>query len=145
MAILYKQSHGGLSQYSAHFAHCDKAFIDILSKRVNLNDYIDKLIDKAYNFEAWQGEDIIGLVNAYFNFETETGYITNVSVAVEHHGKGVASNLLDNCIKLALENKLKTISLEVATTNAKAQMLYTKKGFVVESSNENNYIMIKQL
>jgi ribosomal protein S18 acetylase RimI-like enzyme len=145
MDIQYKLNQGEPVQYSKHFAQCDDTFLVSLSQRVNLSDYINKLINKAFNFEAWQGKEIIGLVNAYFNFDTETVFISNVSVVVKQHGKGIASSLLNNCIKLAKEKKIKVISLEVDEKNEKAKKLYAKMGFDFKILNEKIFIMTKKI
>ncbi len=145
MLIQYTQNVGSLIQYQNHFAHCEADFIAALTNRINLDDYIPKLIEKAVNFEAWEENQLIGLVNAYFNVSTETAYITNVSVIVGHQGKGIASILLDKCIKFAIEKQLKSVSLEVASTNIKAQTLYKKYGFSISGSKQDYFIMTKQI
>lgn len=145
MLIQYTQNLGDVNQYRNHFEHCEASFIAALTTRVNLEEYCTKLVEKALNFEAWEENQLIGMVNAYFNAATETAYITNVSVIIGHQGKGIASILLDKCIKFADEKQLKIVSLEVASTNTKAQALYKKYGFSVSSSKEDYFIMTKQI
>jgi ribosomal protein S18 acetylase RimI-like enzyme len=145
MLIQYTQNVGDVNQYRNHFAHCEESFIVALASRVNIEEYCTKLVERAVNFEAWEANQLIGMVNAYFNAITETAYITNVSVIIGHQGKGIASILLDKCIKFAAEKQLKIVSLEVATTNTKAQALYKKYGFSVGGSKENYFIMTKQI
>lgn len=145
MLIQYTQNVGDVNQYRNHLAQCEVNFIAALTARVNLKEYSTKLIEKAANFEAWEEKQLIGMVNAYFNASTETAYITNVSVIVGHQGKGVASILLEKCIKFAAEKQLKIVSLEVASTNTKAQALYKKYGFSVSGSKVDYFIMTKQI
>ncbi|MBL7799325.1 MAG: GNAT family N-acetyltransferase [Chitinophagales bacterium] len=145
MLIQYTQNVGDVNQYRNHFAQCEASFISALTTRVNIEEYCAKLVEKAVNFEAWEENQLVGMVNAYFNVATETAYITNVSVVVGHQGKGIASILLDKCIKFAAEKQLKSVSLEVASTNTKAQALYKKYGFSVSGSKEDYFIMTKQI
>ena len=68
------------------------------------DDYVHKIKDSAYKFEAWDGE-LVGLLAVY-----ERGYITNLSVAKGHRRRGIATKLL----KIASE---KFSSFELETNN----------------------------
>jgi ribosomal protein S18 acetylase RimI-like enzyme len=74
------------------------------------------------------------LIAAYCNdLEKRIAYVTSVSVIKEHMGKGVASNLMHQCIKHMNDLGMSQISLEVASDNPSAIRLYEKCGFI--SSN----------
>jgi len=47
----------------------------------------------------------------------------------DFHGKGVAKMLFEHCVKVSRENKLRTIWLEVMTSQPQAKRFYQKMGF----------------
>lgn len=69
----------------------------------------------------------------------DEGYVTNVAVLPEYRRKGIASKLLEFCLKYATEKQLSFISLEVRKSNASAIKLYEKFGFIVEGERKNFY------
>ena len=79
--------------------------------------------------------------------------ICNIAVAPESRRKGAASALLSEMIKTARELGLKSIFLEVRTSNEAAIALYKKFGFTVsglrrgfyEKPREDALIMIRSL
>jgi len=76
------------------------------------------------------------LVAAYCNDqEKHIAYITSVSVLREWMGKGIAANLMKQCIEHAETSGMWQISLEVASDNTPAIKLYEKSGFVAGKVN----------
>ncbi|MBM4144873.1 MAG: GNAT family N-acetyltransferase [Nitrospira sp.] len=119
-----------------HLRTCDADFVPLLSGRVEINDYAQKIASKATRFEAWSGDTLIGLVAAYCNNqENRIAYITSVSVLREWMGKGVATCLMRQCIENARASGMWQISLEVAEDNMPAIVLYKKSGFVAGKEN----------
>jgi ribosomal protein S18 acetylase RimI-like enzyme len=145
MQITYKMNCVELGQLLKHFEQCEKGFVVELSTRTVIKDYCTKLIDKAVSFEAWSEDNLVGVVNAYFNADTQEAYISNVSVIVSFYGKGIASVLIEQCIKFAEAKQLNSISLEVAITNNIAQMLYKKYGFLVSETKKKYFLMTKKI
>ena len=47
----------------------------------------------------------------------------------EYWGKGIGGKLIDICIQWAKDKRIEQLELEVASTNARAKMLYKKYGF----------------
>jgi ribosomal protein S18 acetylase RimI-like enzyme len=108
----------------------DRDFANALSERVEIGAYARKIFCHAVRFEAWKESTLVGLVAAYCNDkELRTAYITTVSVRSEWRKRGVASQLLDCCIRYARESGMKEIRLEVATESVGAAKLYRKVGF----------------
>ncbi len=71
-----------------HLMECDKSFIPPLSLKVNIEDYAQKIVEKADTFEAWVDGKLIGLIAAYCNnLEDREAYITNVSVVESFGGR----------------------------------------------------------
>lgn len=129
-------------QIFSHLERCDKYFIPILSEKVNIRDYAAKIYEKAVRFEAWDGERLTGLVAAYFNdAKKHSGFITNVSVEADQRGKGIATELLKNCIGYAGQHDFKEIRLEVDKNNFGAIQLYGKLGFEKKGSDQEMLTM----
>lgn len=129
----YSLDKASAEQIAEHLSNCDADFIPTLSSRVVIKDYAEKLASKSMRFEAWAGGSLVGLVAVYCNDQDKRiAYITSVSVLKEWMGKGIAANLLKQCIECAKEIGMQRISLEVASDNMPAINLYQKMGFVVD-------------
>ncbi len=59
----------------------------------------------------------------------EIGVLQLLGVLPEHHGKGIATRLMDAAISEARRKQMKSIRLDVLTYNSRAQRLYEKMGF----------------
>ncbi len=127
--IIFKTNTASKEAIYSHLKKCDKLFIPHLSKRVNLEQYSDKLSSKAITFEAWKEEELVGLIAAYLNKEGNFVFISNISVIKKESGKGIASKLLNLCVEDAKKKKLKEIKLEVASKNKIALNFYKKNKF----------------
>lgn len=55
--------------------------------------------------------------------------LLNISIAAEHQGKGLGSELLESMMALARELRMQRMLLEVRPSNAAALGLYRKHGF----------------
>lgn len=126
-----------------HLKECKDYFIPSLDKTVDIANYSKKIFDKAVRFEAWDKEVLVGVLAVYFNnLNNRIGYITNVSVLNRYSGRGIASNLIKNCIQYATENNFKEIVLEVNNENESAINLYKKFNFI-EIKKENDLITMR--
>jgi ribosomal protein S18 acetylase RimI-like enzyme len=136
VAIEYLSNRATEAEIVEHLSRCDADFLPALSGRVEINDYAKKIVSKATRLEAWSGGTLIGLVAAYCNDqERRIAYITSVSVLRDWTGKGIAARLMKQCIEYAKALEMRQISLEVASDNAPALMLYEKSGFVAGKVN----------
>lgn len=128
-----KTSSGDIKK---HLLRCSDTFIPPLASRVNIDEYSDKLSEKAVTFSAFDGEELVGLVAAYFSMTPEgEAFISNVSVTGEYAGTGLANELLDLCINYAREHHFSGIVLEVAEINGRAVRFYENHGFITLSKN----------
>lgn len=131
--IQYADNRSSLNEVLQHLKVCDNSFTPPLSTRVNLDTYALKIREKAHRYEAWQGDQLIGLLAAYCNApHKRVAFITSVSVLPSCIGKGVASQLMAHCIYTLQQQSFKFLQLEVATTNLPAIKLYQKFGFSSE-------------
>lgn len=124
----YKINQATEHDIFSHFDATDECFILYLQRRVNIVDYVKKIVAKSIKFEAWHDDKLVGFVAIYINSNT-TSYITNVSVAKNYIGKGIATTLMNNCIKYARAIGILTIELEVLKVNFQARSLYQKLEF----------------
>lgn len=123
-----------------HLTACDSQFIPPLSGRVEIDTYAHKIAARAMRFEAWEQDDLIGLVAAYFNSEQGVAFITSVSVLPSHQNRGIASTLLNQCIARVEAHGLHRLELEVDKSNTGALALYGKKGFAIDTENSRSVI-----
>lgn len=128
-----------------HLIECSDSFVPPLAERVNINEYAKKIFKKSVTFEAWADQVLVGLLAAYFNNFNNVVFITNVSLLGNFVGYGIASNLLEMCIKYARENNFREILLEVHKDNSAAFSLYKKYRFAVYGTKKNELLMKRQM
>lgn len=137
MPIQYTVNTASSQQIANHLWVCSPNFTPALSEKVNIEGYAQKLAQHATNFEAWDGEVLIGLVDAYLNDLTNrTGFITNVSTVSGYSGQGIASKLLQQCIDRSIEQGFWSIGLEVNKQSLGAVRLYQKFGFTAVNETD---------
>lgn len=130
MNLTFKIGDATSADILSHLRDCDSSFDPLLSARVDLVAYSDKLSQKAITFEAWQGGHLVGLIAVYFtNLESRDGYISTVSIHPDLRGRGSANTLLEMVLRYAVEHGFSTLSLEVGENNLQAQSLYRKWEF----------------
>ncbi len=135
-AIEFLLNETTAAQIAQHLSRCDCDFVPPLSGRVEISDYARKIASKATRFEAWSGGTLVGLLAAYCNDDKKCiAYITSVSVLREWTGRGIAAQLIRQCIEYAKASGMRLISLDVAGDNTSAIRRYSKCGFVVTRSN----------
>lgn len=130
----YKLDSVGAAELLAHLRAADGSFAPLLSSRVDLADYADKLAARARRVEAWQDDTLVGLIALYANDPARGGFITNVSVLPGHQGQGIAGELLRRTLALATELGLPRLRLEVYADNTAALALYRRHGFQPEAA-----------
>lgn len=129
-ALSFRKNHADMEVLVIHLNRCDKLFVPQLSERVNIEAYAKKILANAMRFEAWHEQVLIGLVAAYCNDpEKQSAYITSVSLLPEWQGQGVATRLLDDCVRHFRVTGFDELELEVDQGNLAAIALYQKFGF----------------
>ncbi len=140
--IIYKIKTATGKDVCGHLEKCKEAFTPALDKKVNIAEYSKKIVENSITFEAWANKELAGMIAAYFNDKKNyTGFITNVSLISEYAGKGIASRLLENCIRFAKDKGFKEIVLEVNAASLPAIKLYTKNHFKEISSQGDTKTM----
>ena len=86
---------------------------------------------------AQNGTDIVGY--AGIAIAGDVADIHTLTVIPEFRRRGIASEMLRNLEKWALEKKVVAVMLEMREGNAEAQPLYEKYGYRVISRRDNYY------
>jgi ribosomal protein S18 acetylase RimI-like enzyme len=135
--LVYKKNTASESELHKHLILCDEYFFPKLSSRVDLNEYSRKLVLKAVKFEAWNYRQLVGLVAVYVNNpDMHTAFVTNVSILPTFVGRGIAKELIQQCIQYVKAQQYKKLVLEVADSNQPAIRLYRKVGFSVMEKSD---------
>ncbi|MNZ27475.1 MULTISPECIES: GNAT family N-acetyltransferase [Pseudomonas] len=142
--IRFEQNSVVSENVIAHLNRCDDFFLQNLAAKIDISSYAAKIVLHAQCFEAWHGMTLIGLVAAYFDGETGSGFITNVSVIPEFQQCGLGGQLLTRCIKKLREAGAFRIHLEVDENNLTAQRLYYKYGFSAVATQRSIVTMMLQ-
>ncbi len=130
------------SEIADHLLCCDAEFVPPLSGRVEISAYAKKIASKAIRFEAWAEGVLVGLLVVYCNDrERQSAYITSVSVLREWMRRGIASDLIEQCIEHVKELGFGRIELEVDSENVGAIKLYREKGFKMNMMDGRSTIM----
>lgn len=124
-----------------HLKKCSTSFIPPLDSYVHITTYASKIYEKSVRFEAYNEDELIGLIAMYENDVSKTGYITNVSVDPDYIGGAHGRSLLQNCIQYSLDKGYRKVMLEVSKDNERAIKFYTKYGFKQTDTKLNNLIM----
>ncbi len=134
-SISYRLDTATAETIAAHLTRCDPSFVPPLSSRVDLPEYALKICTHAVRFEAWSTDVLAGLLAAYCNDrERRHGYITNVSVLDEWRGAGIATHLLQQCVRYGRHQGLLRLDLDVTSDHRRAVGLYERCGFSVDGT-----------
>ena len=119
-----------------------KDFIDV----GNLNNYIDKIKNKAELIAHIVEGVCVGFIAFYANDETqENAFITMVMIRSDMRGRKIAGSLLTAVLENLKSRGFKFCNLEVRTNNTNAIKLYENLGFKIKSINSNSIFMFKEL
>jgi ribosomal protein S18 acetylase RimI-like enzyme len=141
--IIYRVSQSSAAEITDHLLCSDTAFVPALSSRVDIRAYAQKLQDRAVRFEAWLGEDLVGLVASYCNqTDGSNAFVTSVSVWPECQGQGIADRLMRQCIEHVRSLGFVQMVLEVDQRSLPAVALYQKLGFSELRSSGSTLIMV---
>ncbi len=96
------------------------------------------------------GRSVVGYMGLMLG--EEEAHITTIAVAPEHQHRGVATTLMLEVFRQALESGARAVSLEVAVSNERAQALYRRFGFAPVGvrkryypvTGEDAYVMVAE-
>lgn len=107
----------------------DTDFQPLLSDRVEMDEYIEKLVNHAYIFYYKRNEEIQSVLAAYMN--TDVVYVSYFHILNGARGTGISNKMLEHIISQAKRNKKSAINLTVRQ-GSRAYFLYAKYGFTVK-------------
>ena len=143
--LVYRINSASMKDIVMHLGMCNESFFPPLSQRVDVGEYSRKISEKAVTFESWCDQELVGLLAVYFNTQSRSAYITNVSVVDNYMRLGIASTLLKMCLEHAVQKDFHTIRLDVHAENGRALEFYQKHGFMMEQSERNVLQMIRTI
>lgn len=95
--------------------------------RPQIEDWVDRLVERGKNILAFDGEELIGHVAYSPREATESELV--IFVAEEYHGRGLGTELCQQAIAHAAADGHTAMHLDVEVSNAPAIGLYTSCGF----------------
>ena len=119
----------------------------LIEKISNMNEYANKLFDKAETYVSFAESKTLGLISFYANDKkSKISYITQIAVKKYAQNMHIGKQLLNICFQVSKRNEMHKVKLEVKKNNKNAIRFYKKKGFEFcgEASIESFY-MIKKL
>lgn len=143
--MIFKFNQSKFSDIYNHLKHCDKYFTPFLSSYVNLNTYSKKLQNNADRFEYWSNQKLIGLLAIYKRANTNSVFITNMSLINSFFAKGYANNLINKAVLFYKDVGFSKIDLEVNISNIRAIKFYSKNMFNIKSSEGKKILMRRYL
>lgn len=109
---------------------------------ISTNEYIEKIEAQAEFLIHHVAGAYSGLLAFYCNnYVSKDGYIALLLVAENGRGKGCGRELLGSALMIMRNRGFGSCSLEVRQGNDSAIKLYTRFGFEVVTSSENNLKM----
>lgn len=142
--ILFKTQSATKEEIYEYLKKNSKNFRPPLSTRVCISEYSKKIFLKAVTFEAWVDEKLIGFCAAYFNdFDNQAGFITTLSVDKHFQQKGIATELLKQCIGYGEDLGFKLIRLETNYKNVVPIRLYQKFNFKIYGKKGSSVFLKK--
>jgi ribosomal protein S18 acetylase RimI-like enzyme len=138
----YKINTATQNDLLLHLELCNSFFIPPLNSKVDLKDYGRKIFHNAVLVEAWNSNDLVGLIATYCNdLSNRVCFITNVSVVQEFNNQGVAKELLRITKQYAADHNFNKIKLEVHPKNENALRFYINNNFKIITKESNSLLM----
>ena len=88
----------------------------------------------------WVYQNDNHVVGYFFGWQVMDEYhLNNIAVAESLRGNGIGIHLLKNMVSYLKEVKVKSVFLEVSSSNLSARKLYEKMGFVPKGERKDYY------
>lgn len=120
---------------------------ELIGQEDALLEYSQKIYDKSSIIGVIVNDEIVGLAAVYINdHETKQAYLTYIALLESYTHMGFGAELLSRVIKLAIDEGMTSIKLEVKKTNDRARAFYNKHSFSdLYDAAENSVYMIRYL
>ncbi len=143
--IDYKRNTSRPEDIILHFKKSGSSFVEGIEVNQNLEDYSNKLYEKAQRHELWNNGELVGLLAFYRNDSAKEIYITSISISEEFQGLGYGKNLFGKMLAESGLDQIDSIRLEVRGDNQKALEFYNSLNFVIKSTQNQSLIMERVL
>lgn len=119
----------------------DKLFPAPLSKKVNINEYCGKILNKGIVIVAKNIDNqIVGILTGYANDEiNKLAYISILCTLPEYQNQHIGTHLLNIFTNIVKENGIKKIFLHTHKENENAISFYKKNNFMIDRIIKPNY------
>jgi ribosomal protein S18 acetylase RimI-like enzyme len=122
-------THEKISEIKEFLAEVDNEFDQPLSSRINLDEYVTKLIRFGKIIIARDEKGYAGIVAFYSNdIVSQIGFITVVVVKPVYRGQGIGTRLVLSAIEVIRKSGMKRVRLETSARNSLVR-LYERLGF----------------
>ncbi len=141
---LYSSQNEALNELIQFFRITEKKFVPPISDRVDLFEYIEKLITEATVLTAKDqpSGEIIGVAAYYCNPQSfDLAFLSYI--AVNSDQKGIGSSLVEEMIRDCKKRGAKGIKTQTWVSNKRSMALFYKFGFI-RTAIENNRGPISQ-
>lgn len=118
----------------------DETMIPVLSDRVNLKEYANKLARQADTIFVTYNSLDVGSCSIYCN--TQTAFISSIAVKSECLYQGIGTQMMEHIKAHVMKKQCNVIQLEVYYSNQIAISYYKKNGFR-EISRRNAWIFME--
>ncbi len=110
-------------------------FNDAWSKEAILSDFQNNDLSNYLVYE--EDGKVAGYIFFWITFDSAT--IVNLAVKEDYRKRKIASNLLEECIRMCEEEGAEYLTLEVRISNTAAIRLYEKYGFMTVNVKKGYY------
>lgn len=122
----------------------DNLFKIPLHKKVNIEEYVNKIISLAEVYIMYKENEIIaGVVFYTNNLSEKKAYISLVGVLEDYQNKGIGKKILKEVLKKIKRNRLKQVGIH--TDNKYALKIYKSLNFYIISEENGRYYLEKNL
>lgn len=122
----------------------DNLFKIPLHKKVNIEEYVNKIISLAEVYIMYKENEIIaGVVFYTNNLSEKKAYISLVGVLEDYQNKGIGKKIFKEVLKRIKRNKLKQVGIH--TDNKYALKIYKSLNFYIISEENGRYYLEKNL
>lgn len=120
----------------------DRDFPTPLSIKVDIDEYSEKILDKAEILSVVKDGKIVACVILYCNdSDNRRAYIPLVGVLRQYRGLGYAKVLVQSAISMAKSRKFRTLGIH--TESESALNLYQSIGFDICQDGYRKYLELK--
>lgn len=103
-------------------------------------EMIEEYLKSSFIFIVAQNNKIVGVI-VLFPLSEDLVEIKNIAVEPEFQGQGIGSYLIENIIKVAIEQGYKEICIGTANSSIGQLYLYQKLGFELYEIKKNFFIL----